>query len=117
MLFGRLDAMFETLVQRQKNETTDRGDSHSSIRRREFDCQCCAVDVPAAAAAICARAYTRYLVARKKSGRSKAPSVPLPDFFIGAHAELMGWELATRDVERYRVYFPAVGLIAPAAFS
>jgi len=29
----------------------------------------------------------------------------------------MGWKLATRDVERYRVYFPAVGLIAPAAFS
>ena len=32
--------------------------------------------------------------------------MPLPDFFIGAHAELMGWKLATRDVERYRIYFP-----------
>jgi len=71
------------------------------------------LDVPAAAAAACARAYTRYLVACRKSGGGKAPNVPLPDFFIGAHAELMGWKLATRDVERYRVYFPGVELIAP----
>ena len=47
----------------------------------------------------------------------KASSVPLPDFFIGAHAELMGWKLATRDVERYRRYFPAVELIEPASAS
>jgi predicted nucleic acid-binding protein len=43
--------------------------------------------------------------------------VPLPDFFIGAHAELMRWKLATRDVERYRLYFPAVELIEPATVS
>ena len=72
------------------------------------------VEVPVAAAALCARAYTRYRLARKKSRGGKAPSVPLPDFFIGAHAELMGWKLATRDVERYRLYFPAVELIEPA---
>ena len=71
------------------------------------------IDVPVAAAALCARAYTSYLVARRKSGGGKAPSVPLPDFFIGAHAELLGWKLATRDVERYRIYFPAVELIEP----
>lgn len=75
------------------------------------------VDVPVAAAAVCARAYTRYLVARRKSGGRRAPSAPLPDFFIGAHAELMGWRLATRDVERYRIYFPAVQLIEPPAVS
>jgi predicted nucleic acid-binding protein len=72
------------------------------------------LDVPVTAAALCARAYTRYLLARRKSGGGKAPSTPLPDFFIGAHAELMGWKLATRDVERYRTYFPAVELIEPA---
>jgi len=71
------------------------------------------VDVPANAAALCGRAYRRYLMARKKSGGGKAPIMPLPDFFIGAHAELMGWKLATRDVERYRIYFPAVELIEP----
>jgi predicted nucleic acid-binding protein len=69
------------------------------------------IDLPVAAAAICGRAYRRYRMARRSSGGGRAPSVPLPDFFIGAHAELMGWKLATRDVERYRIYFPAVELI------
>jgi len=74
-------------------------------------------DLPVAAAAICGRAYRRYRLARARSRGGKAPSVPLPDFFIGAHAELMGWKLATRDVERYRIYFPGVELIEPAAIS
>jgi hypothetical protein len=55
------------------------------------------VDLPAAAASICGRAYTRYRTARKRSG-SKAPMIPLPDFFIGAHAELTDWALATREI-------------------
>jgi predicted nucleic acid-binding protein len=75
------------------------------------------IDLPARAAAICGRAYRRYRLARRRSGAGKAPSVPLPDFFIGAQAELMGWKLATRDVERYRLYFPAVELIEPASAS
>ena len=75
------------------------------------------IDLPARAAVICGRAYRRYRLARTRSGGGKAPSVPLPDFFIGAHAELMGWKLATRDVERYRTYFPAIELIDPTAVS
>ena len=75
------------------------------------------IDLPARAAAICGRAYRRYRLARTRSGGGKAPSVPLPDFFIGAHAELMGWKLATRDMERYRTYFPAVELIEPTRVS
>jgi hypothetical protein len=75
------------------------------------------LDVPVGAAAICGRAYRRYRLARTRSGGGKAPSVPLPDFFIGAHAELMAWRLATRDVERYRIYFPAVELIEPTTVS
>ena len=75
------------------------------------------IDLPARAAVICGRAYRRYRLARARSGGGKAPSVPLPDFFIGAHAELMGWKLATRDVERYRTYFPAIELIDPTAVS
>jgi len=75
------------------------------------------LDLPVAAAAICGRAYRRYQLARRSSGGGSAPSVPLPDFFIGAHAQLMGWKLATRDVERYRIYFPAVELIEPATVS
>ena len=75
------------------------------------------LDLPAGAAAICGRAYRRYRLARTRSGGGKAPSVPLPDFYIGAHAELMGWKLATRDVERYRTYFPLVELIEPRTVS
>jgi len=39
----------------------------------------------------------------------------LPDFFIGAHAAVRGWPILTRDVGRYRAYFPTVELIAPKA--
>jgi predicted nucleic acid-binding protein len=39
----------------------------------------------------------------------------LPDFFIGAHADLERLPLLTRDVPRYRYYFPTVELIAPDA--
>lgn len=37
----------------------------------------------------------------------------LPDFFIGAHAAVAGLALLTRDVSRYRTYFPTVSIIAP----
>lgn len=73
------------------------------------------IDLPLGAAALCGRAYRRYRLARKRSGDGRASSVPLPDFFIGAHAELLGWPLATRDTDRYRLYFPRVELIAPTA--
>lgn len=39
----------------------------------------------------------------------------LPDFFIGAHAEIERLPLLTRDTRRYRSYFPNVTLIAPDA--
>lgn len=47
----------------------------------------------------------------QKAGRQR--SAPLPDFFIGAHAEHAGLTLVTRDTSRYRTYFPKLKLIAP----
>jgi predicted nucleic acid-binding protein len=67
------------------------------------------VDVPAAAAEEAARAYRDY---RAKSGKV-TPLMPLPDFFIGAHAQLMGWDLATADKGRFRRYFPSLQLRMP----
>jgi predicted nucleic acid-binding protein len=39
----------------------------------------------------------------------------LSDFFIGAHATVQRLPIVTRDVRRYRHYFPTVELIAPDA--
>lgn len=71
------------------------------------------LDLPAGTAPICGRAYSLYREARSRSGGGEAPPTPLPDFVIGAHAELMGWRLATRDPDRIRTYFPAVRLLQP----
>jgi hypothetical protein len=37
----------------------------------------------------------------------------LPNFFIGAHAAVIGATLLTRDPRRYRAFFPTLELIAP----
>lgn len=71
------------------------------------------LDVPAAASELCGKAYQRYLARRKADGITAGPKTPLPDFFIGAHAELMGFELVTNDTGRFRKYFPSVSLITP----
>jgi predicted nucleic acid-binding protein len=68
------------------------------------------LDVPAAASEPCARAYLAYRMSRKADSGKDAPAVPLPDFFIGAHAQVMGWTLATADKDRFKTYFPTVPL-------
>lgn len=70
-------------------------------------------DLPTEAAYPCGKAYRRYKMQRKISGGGIGPSTPLPDFFIGAHAEAMGWKLATRDSQRFKTYFPKVALVEP----
>ncbi|MBW4631092.1 MAG: type II toxin-antitoxin system VapC family toxin [Iphinoe sp. HA4291-MV1] len=45
--------------------------------------------------------------------RGGARTSPLPDFYIGAHACIANLPLITRDVNRYRTYFPNVRLISP----
>jgi predicted nucleic acid-binding protein len=63
--------------------------------------------IPAEALFLAGRTFQRY---RSRGGlRSNV----LADFFIGAHAQILGCPLLTRDVRRYRTYFPDVGLISP----
>ena len=71
------------------------------------------LDVPTAASELCGQAYQRYLARRKADGATAGSKTPLPDFFIGAHAELMGFEVVTNDTDRFRKYFPSVHLITP----
>ena len=62
---------------------------------------------PFEASIIAARAFQQY----RKCGGTRTS--PLPDFYIGAHAEVLGYALLTRDAARYRTYFPGVELIVP----
>ena len=64
--------------------------------------------IPWAAAFLAGKVFLGYR--RNKGTRSTT----LPDFFIGAHAAVAGVDLLTRDVGRYRTYFPTVSLIAPS---
>lgn len=52
------------------------------------------------------KAFLRY----RRGGDKRSP---MPDFYIGAHAAVTGYQLLTRDVRRYRTYFPTVDIIAP----
>ena len=63
--------------------------------------------LPYAAGWLAAQAFVKY---RRGGG---ARTSPLPDFYIGAHAEAENRTLVTRDAARYRSYFPDVVLIAP----
>jgi len=51
-----------------------------------------------------------FLAYRRRGGRKNST---LPDFFVGAHATVVGIPLLTRDAARYRTYFPRLKLIAP----
>ena len=64
--------------------------------------------LPYAAAWLAAQAFLKY----RRSGGAK--TFPLPDFYIGAHAEVENRTLVTRDAARYRTYFPKVPLITPS---
>ncbi|HSI62857.1 MAG TPA: type II toxin-antitoxin system VapC family toxin [Candidatus Saccharimonadia bacterium] len=65
-------------------------------------------DLPFPASVVAASAHQAY---RQRGGKKETP---LPDFYIGAHAQIAGHTLLTRDASRYRTYFSAVPLIAPA---
>ena len=63
--------------------------------------------IPRAALYLAGKVFTRY----RKSGGSRTGV--LPDFFIGAQAAVSGFALLTRDISRYRTYFPTLTIITP----
>lgn len=65
------------------------------------------VPIPRDALFLAGKAFSAY---RRANG---ARTNVLPDFFIGAHAAVLSLPLITRDVRRYRTYFPDLVLIAP----
>ena len=63
--------------------------------------------IPREALFLAGRVFLKY---RQQRGTR---SGVLPEFFIGAHAAVAGIPLLTRDINRYRTYFPSLKLIAP----
>ena len=63
--------------------------------------------IPWEAAFLAARCFLAY---RRRGGKK---SSTLSDFFIGAHAAVLGIPLLTRDIARYRTYFPKLKIITP----
>ncbi len=64
--------------------------------------------IPWEAAFLAGKAFISY---RRRGGARRSP---LPDFFIGAHAAVRGYDLLTRDVGGFRSYFPTVAILSPA---
>jgi len=65
------------------------------------------LDLPNDASFAAGKAFRYY---RKQGGPRTSI---LPDFFIGAHAAVLGAAVLTRDTRRYATYFPTVRLITP----
>jgi predicted nucleic acid-binding protein len=65
-------------------------------------------ELPREALFLAGKAFRQY-----RARRGTRASV-LPDFFIGAHAAVREIPILTRDISRFRTYFPSVALLAPA---
>ena len=65
------------------------------------------LEIPKEALFLAGKVFLKY---RKSKGIKRTP---LPDFYIGAQAAILCIDLITRDVSRYRTYFPSVKIISP----
>lgn len=66
-------------------------------------------EIPREALFLAGKVFMSY----RRRSRAAVKRTVLPDFFIGAHAAVRGLPILTRDVGRYRTYFPTVDLITP----
>jgi predicted nucleic acid-binding protein len=88
-------------------EMSARMESQAEVERTLADFDLRLDRVPTRALFLAGQSYRRY----RSSGGIRTGV--LPDFFIGAHAQVAGVPILTRDVRRYRTYFPDVELITP----
>ena len=65
------------------------------------------LEIPREALFLTGKTFLKY---KKNKGTKNSP---LPDFFIGAHASVSNFDLVTRDIDKYKTYFPQVKLINP----
>jgi predicted nucleic acid-binding protein len=65
------------------------------------------LEMPRPALFLAAKAFVRY------GDRGGAKHYVLANFFIGAHAAVSGLPLLTRDIVRYKTYFPTIEVISP----
>lgn len=65
------------------------------------------LEIPREALFLAGKVFLKY---KRRKG---AKRTPMPDFYIGAQAAVLNIDLITRDVSRYRSYFPTIKLITP----
>ena len=92
VIFGEVSIRFSTIEELEKALP-------SSLIERE--------EIPYEAAFLAGKCFLEY----RRRGGTRAST--LPDFLIGAHAAVAGYQLITRDAARYRTYFPKLRLITP----
>lgn len=90
-------------------ELSVRYESIEALDRFLSDAAIVLAPMPREALFLAGKVFTQY----RKAGGPKTGVVP--DFFIGAHAATARISLLTRDVRRYRTYFPTAELIVPGA--
>ena len=78
-------------------------DLESALSKAGFEM----MEIPKEALFLAGKVFLKY----KKGKKVKKP--PLPDFYIGAQAAVLDFALITRDVARYRTYFPSIRLVSP----
>jgi hypothetical protein len=88
-------------------ETSIRFQSIGDFDRALSEAGVTTAPIPKRALFLAGKAFAKY----RDAGDGRAGV--LPDLLIGAHAQVEELPLLTRDVRRYRSYFPTVNLIAP----
>ena len=92
VIYGEVSIRFERIEQLE-----------SALPEEDF----ARLELPFEAAFLAGKAFRDY------KSRGGTRTATLPDFFIGAHAAVLGLNLLTRDDARFRTYFPTVKLISP----